>query len=61
MDEGNNCYWVILSNSGGELDRQPAKTENEARTVALRMIRSVPFLSDGDSIRVVQGWSETME
>lgn len=45
---------VILENSGGELARREADNEQDARDAAIELVESVPFLSDGDVIRVVQ-------
>lgn len=49
-----NKLQVILENSGGELDSREANSEEAARDAAIEMIRAVPFLSDGDVIRVVR-------
>jgi hypothetical protein len=49
-----NKLQVILENSAGELARREARDEQDAQAAALELIESVPFLSDGDVIRVVQ-------
>lgn len=61
MEEGCNCYWVILSNSVGELERRPVRTGQEARDVAIVMLNLVPYVSDGDTIRIEMGWTEQFE
>jgi len=55
-----NGYWVIFSNAGGELDRAFVKTEEQASDIAREMLDGIPFTA-GDSIRVVEGWSENAE
>lgn len=45
-------YSVVFSNPGGELDRRPAQTPQEATEVAIAMIKDAGELHDGDSITV---------
>jgi hypothetical protein len=47
-------YHIILSNSGGELSRDMAATEEEARDVAIQILQELPFLAHGDTIQVVE-------
>lgn len=47
-------YQLILSNSGGELSRDYAADENEARQVAIQIIRELPFLAHGDTIKIIE-------
>ncbi len=61
MEEGCNCYWVILSNSGGELERAAARTGQAARDKAVEMLSNCPYVSDGDKISIEMGWTEQFE
>lgn len=51
-----NGFWIILENSGGEIDRSFANTEEEARLVAAEIISGVANLQAGDTLRVIEGW-----
>ena len=55
MDSG---FWVILSNSGGELDRRFADTEKEARIMAQEILAGLAYFMDGDTLRVEAGECE---
>lgn len=51
-------YWIILSNTGGELCRRFADTEEDTVEIAHALLSELPYLSDGDIIRVVEGQAE---
>src|ERR1035437_6782327 len=54
-----NGFWIIMSNSADcELDRKFAKTEDDAKEAAIKMITGLGYLSAGDKIAVKEGWSE---
>jgi hypothetical protein len=61
FEDGNNCIWVILSNEGGELERLPARSEDHAREVLLKIATECPHFSHGDTIRFEEGWTEQFE
>lgn len=47
-------FHITLENSGGELDAREAQTEEAARDAAIELLESVPFLSEGDVVRVTR-------
>jgi hypothetical protein len=53
-----NGYWVILSNSGGELERHFVENEEEAAIKAAVVLMGLPCMYDGDSIVVKRDGSE---
>jgi len=56
----NNCFWVTMHGSGGELDRVATRDLEQARITLLRIIGETP-LSDGDHFEVAAGWSEQFD
>lgn len=47
-------FQVVLENSGGALDSREAVTEEAARDAAIEMLEAVPFLAEGDVLRVTR-------
>lgn len=62
MAQFNQGFWVIMSNTGGELFREFVKGgPNEGEALAKAMIEAIEAcgeLSEGDTFRVVAGESE---
>lgn len=58
-------FWVVMSNSGGELDRKWVKggrDEGERLAAAMsNMIYLAGELAEGDTLRVIAGESEAVE
>ena len=50
-------FWIILEGLGGELDREFVADENEI-SWALRGKLTEWVLAEGDTIRIVEGWTE---
>jgi hypothetical protein len=55
-------YWIVMSNSAGELDRVFVKEDNTSgermAEALIRMIEDTGTLNAGDSFTVVEGESE---
>ena len=51
-----NGIWVKLSNIGGTLSNEWFKTIEEAQHYVATEL--APLLSDGDTLRIEEGWSE---
>lgn len=47
-------FLIILSNSGGELDRRTAETPEEARNMVVEIAAGLNDFYGGDSIRVIE-------
>jgi hypothetical protein len=47
-------YMIILSGSGGELDRRTANTPEEARNMVVEIAAGLNDFHGGDTIRVVE-------
>lgn len=47
-------FTIILSGSGGELDRRTAETPEEARNMVVEMAAELNDFHGGDSIRVIE-------
>lgn len=46
-------YLIVLSNSGGELDRRTAETSEEARDMVVEITAGLNDFNGGDAIRVI--------
>jgi hypothetical protein len=48
-------FWITVSNNAGILDSAFARTEEEARELAIELLSGFPHLDDGDTLRVEGG------
>jgi hypothetical protein len=48
-------FWITVSNKVGILDSAFARTEQEARELAIELLSGFPQLDDGDTLRVEGG------
>lgn len=51
-------YWIILSNQGGELDREFTHEEDQIKDVLIALVRNCEAFYPGDVITVTEGESE---
>ncbi len=54
-------FWVIMSSSAGELDRDFAKNGEQAVVILARMARHAGELNDGDHFTIEEGETEEVE
>ncbi len=54
-------FWIIFSNSGGELDRAFAKTHELAASTLASMITDLGELQDGDRFTIEEGETEQFD